>query len=74
MRNFRLAVTDTAGATVWQRDFLDEHVLQWIADYLRLVQAQAQHVLFRNIAALVLDAVPADRALLEEMLAEFDAA
>lgn len=57
-----------------QRDFLDEHLLQWVAGYLRLVQSQAQHAFFRNVAALVLDAVPADRALLEEMLAEFDAA
>ncbi len=57
-----------------QRDFLDRHLLQWVAGYLRLMQTQAQHVFFRSIAALVLDAVPADRALLEELLAEFDAA
>jgi TorA maturation chaperone TorD len=57
-----------------QREFLDDHVLQWVAGYLRLVQTQAQHAFYRGVAALALDAVPADRALLEEMLAEFDAA
>lgn len=56
-----------------QREFLDGHVLQWVPGYLRLVQTQALHAFFRNVAALALDAVPADRALLEEMLAEFDA-
>jgi TorA maturation chaperone TorD len=63
-----------AQSLIRQRDFLDGHLLQWVAGYLRLVQAQAQHVYFRSVAALALDAVPADRALLEEMLAEFDAA
>ncbi len=57
-----------------QREFLDDHVLQWVAGYLRLVQTQAEHAFYRGVAALALDAVPADRALLEEMLAEFDAA
>jgi TorA maturation chaperone TorD len=57
-----------------QREFLDTHLLQWIAGYLRVVQAQARHAYFRNVAALVLGAVPADRALLEEMLAACDAA
>jgi TorA maturation chaperone TorD len=57
-----------------QRNFLDDHVLKWVPDYLRLVQAQAQHVFFRGVAALVLGAIPADRALLEEMLTELHAA
>lgn len=69
---------DDAGKAVQslgrQRDFLDDHVLQWVPGYLRLVQTQAQHAFFRGVATLALDAVPADRALLEEMLAEFDAA
>jgi len=63
-----------AQSLVRQRDFLDGHLLQWVAGYLLLLQAQVRHAFFRNVAALVLDAVPADRALLEEMLAKFDAA
>lgn len=57
-----------------QRNFLDDHVLKWVPDYLRLVHTQAQHVFFRGVAALVLGAIPADRALLDEMLTEPDAA
>lgn len=57
-----------------QRDFLDDHVLQWVAGYLRSVHTQTQNVFFRGVAALVLDAVPADRALIEELLTEHDVA
>ena len=63
-----------AQSLIRQRNFLDGHLLQWVADYLHLVQTQAQYVFYRSVAALVLDAVPADRALLEEILTEFDAA
>jgi TorA maturation chaperone TorD len=57
-----------------QRDFLDDHLLQWAPGYLRLVQMQAGHAFFRNVAALGVDVIPADRAMFEEILADLDAA
>ena len=53
-----------------QRDFLDGHLLQWVDTYLNVVQAHAQHPFYRDISALALAALPADRATIEEMLAE----
>jgi TorA maturation chaperone TorD len=57
-----------------QRDFLDDHLLQWAPGYLRLVKMQARHAFFCNVAALGVNVIPADRAMLEEMLADLDAA
>jgi TorA maturation chaperone TorD len=53
-----------------QRDFLDDHVLPWVPGYLNLVNTQARHAFFRGVATLMLDVVPADRALLEELLTD----
>ena len=57
-----------------QRDFLDEHLLKWAPQFWALVKAQAQHPFYRVLAAMALDAITEDRALLEEMLVEFDTA
>lgn len=57
-----------------QRDFLDAHLLKWAPQYLGLVLADARHAFYRGVAALALDVLPEDRALLNEMLVELDAA
>ena len=57
-----------------QRTFLDDHLLRWAPGYWELVQAKAQHEFFRQLATLARRSVTADRALIEEILVELDAA
>ena len=57
-----------------QSDFLDEHVLQWAPEYLRLLHDQTNHGLFRAAIALTLDALTVDRAHIQEMRLAAEAA
>lgn len=57
-----------------QSNFLDEHVLKWAPDYLRLLHDQTNHVFFRAATALSLDVLTVDRAHIQEMLLAAEAA
>jgi TorA maturation chaperone TorD len=61
---------DAARALGLQRDFLDSHLLGWAPHYWRFVQARAEHVFLRRVAAFSLDAVSGDRVLIDELLAD----
>ena len=75
MEAWRAGAADAAvRALEQQRDFLDSHLLLWAPQFWTTVKAQAQHAFYRALAALALDAMTEDRALLEEMRVEFDAA
>ena len=51
-----------------QRAFLDDHLLRWAPDYLKLVQAQAREAFYRKFAQIALTAVTEDRGLIEDLL------
>ena len=57
-----------------QSNFLDEHVLKWAPDYLRLLHDQTNHGFFRAATALSLDVLTVDRAHIQEMLLAAEAA
>ena len=65
--------TEAVRALGQQQHFLNSHLLRWAPEYWRSVQADAKHGFFRGVAAIAIEAVSKDRALLEEMLGTLDA-
>jgi len=55
-----------------QRAFLDDHLLRWAPDYLKLVQTQARDAFFRKFSQIALTAVTEDRELIEDVLVQLN--
>jgi TorA maturation chaperone TorD len=64
--------TEALGMLRRQRDFLDQHLLQWVPAYLRMVQANTRHRFYRSLIALALDRITVDRGTIDRLLSGRD--
>jgi len=57
-----------------QRSFLDEHLMAWLPEYKDTIEVQSNLPFYRAATALILESVSADRAFLDGISRELDAA
>jgi TorA maturation chaperone TorD len=61
---------EARGALENERDFLDQHLLAWAPAYLDMIEREARHPLYRALAGTARRIVGADRAIIDDLLAE----